>query len=213
MVARRGLLRHPGPLDPGQPTLRAGVDSFLAAAGIAAPAHVIMLTGARSFGHCFNPLSVYWCYDTEGRTTQVIAEVHNTYHGRHAYLLKLDDAHRDTVDKAFYVSPFFAASGRYRMRITPPADTLTVSITLELGDRIPFTATMNGSRTWGSRWTLLSRPLAQLRVSVLIKWEGVRLWLRKVPVQPRSGTAEIDAATAGNLARNSMEPEGTSHVA
>ncbi len=180
-------------------SFRAGVNAFLAAEGRPAPARVLVLTGARSFGLCFNPLTVYWCYDGAGRQTDVIAEVHNTYQGRHAYLLQLDDAGRDTVDKHFYVSPFFAAEGRYRMRISPPAASLHVSIALEIGDRVPFVATMRGDRINTSRWALLTRPLAQVRVTALIKWQGIRLWLRKVPVQPRAGSAAAEAATAGNL--------------
>lgn len=185
---------------PGTLSLRAGLDEFLAGSGAPRPARVLLLTGARSFGQCFNPLSVYWCYDADGRHTQVVAEVHNTYRGRHAYLLQLDDAGRDTVDKQFYVSPFFAAEGRYRMRISAPVEKIDVMIALELAGRVPFTATMHGARTWLSRWGLLSRPLAQLRVAALIRWEGIRLWRRGVAVQPRSGSADIETATAGNLA-------------
>ena len=189
------------------PSLRAGIDAFLAGPGFPPPARVLLLTGARSFGHCFNPLSVYWCYDTDGLCTQVIAEVHNTYGGRHGYLLQLDESGRDAVDKEFYVSPFFAAQGRYRMRISAPAEKLDVVIALELSGRVPFTASMHGTRRWGGRWALLSRPLAQLRVVSLIKWEGIRLWWRRVPVQPRSGSPVIDAATAGNLATNAVGPQ------
>ena len=50
-----------------------------------------------------------------------VFEVHNTYGGRHAYLLDVDDRGRAAVDKAFYVSPFNDTSGRYdvRLRLTP----------------------------------------------------------------------------------------------
>ncbi len=183
----------------GTRSIRAGVDEFLATQGISAPAQVLMLTGARSFGHCFNPLSVYWCYDESGRQRNIIAEVHNTYHGRHAYLLSPDEAGRDAVDKQFYVSPFFSADGRYRMRITAPVDRLTVVIALERDGGVPFTATMHGDRQPATRWALLTRPLAQLRVSALIKWQGIKLWRRGVQVQPRTGTPAIEAALAGNL--------------
>ena len=45
-----------------------------------------MLANARIFGHVFDPLSVFWCYDGRGRLACVVAEVHNTYGERHAYL-------------------------------------------------------------------------------------------------------------------------------
>ena len=183
----------------GTPSLRAGLDTFLAAQGLAAPARALLLTGARSFGHCFNPLSVWWCFDATGRRTHVVAEVHNTYGGRHAYLLRPDDSGRDTVDKTFYVSPFFAAEGRYRMRIGEPGERLHLSIALEVAGAVPFTATLHGARHPAGRWGLLRRPLAQLRVGGLIRFQGIRLWRRGLPVQPRAGTVAVERAAAGNL--------------
>ena len=41
-------------------------------------------------GYVFNPLTLYWCHDADGVLRHVIAEVHNTYGGRHAYLLPPD---------------------------------------------------------------------------------------------------------------------------
>ena len=47
-----------------------------------------MLAHARVLGYVFNPLTVYWCHDAGGALACVVAEVHNTYHQRHAYLLR-----------------------------------------------------------------------------------------------------------------------------
>ncbi len=112
------------------------------------PARVLMLTGARSFGHCFNPLSVYWCYDADGRQTHVVAEVHNTYRGRHAYLLEPDDGRLRTP---------WTSSSTSRPSSPPRGGTgcgsrhrrtgSTIVIALELGGRVPFTATLHGRRT------------------------------------------------------------------
>ncbi len=185
---------------PGTPSLRAGLDAFLAGHGVSRPPRALLLTGARSFGYCFNPLSVWWCLDADGHPTHVVAEVHNTYRGRHAYLLEPDATGRDTVDKSFYVSPFFAATeGRYRMQVPMPDDELLLAVSLEVGGRVPFTATVQGVRRPSGRWGLLRRPFAQLRVAALIRFEGIRLWRRGLPVQPRTGTADTERATAGNL--------------
>ena len=40
----------------------------------------------------------------------VVAEVHNTYGERHAYLLRPDEAGVAVTDKDFYVSPFDVAA-------------------------------------------------------------------------------------------------------
>ena len=68
----------------------------------------------------FNPLSVHWCYRADQSLACIVAEVHNTYGGRHAYLLHPDERGRAQAGKEFYVSPFLEVSGRYRMRFSPP---------------------------------------------------------------------------------------------
>ncbi|MFG3586324.1 DUF1365 domain-containing protein [Streptomyces sp. NPDC047990] len=78
--------------DGDQPTIRAGLDRFLASHGIdlhGGP--VMMLAHARVLGHVFNPLTLYWCHDPDGTPRCVVAEVHNTYGERHCYLLLPED--------------------------------------------------------------------------------------------------------------------------
>ena len=70
--------------------------------------------------YVFNPLSTHWCYRADGSLACLVAEVHNTYGERHAYLLRPDDAGRAEADKEFYVSPFFEVAGRYLMRFSRP---------------------------------------------------------------------------------------------
>ena len=77
-----------------------------------------MLANARVLGHVFDPLSVFWCYDSSGRLACVVAEVHNTYGERHAYLLRPDEAGVAVTGKDFHVSPFFDVSGTYELRFT-----------------------------------------------------------------------------------------------
>jgi DUF1365 family protein len=74
-------------------TIRDNIANYLALNGVSLGAHgrVIMLASARVLGHVFNPLSMFWCYDGCGRLAAVVAEVHNTYGERHAYLLHPDD--------------------------------------------------------------------------------------------------------------------------
>ena len=123
----------------------------------------------------------------------VIAEVHNTYGGRHVYLLRPDESGKDTVGKEFYVSPFLPMGGTYLMRTPIPADNLSVSIALRQGEQTPFVATLTGhGRALSTRSAvraLLRWPLLTLRTAALIRWQGIRLWLRRVPVQARPADA------------------------
>jgi DUF1365 family protein len=171
-------------------TLRGNVERFLATQGIALDGgRITMLAGARVLGHVFNPLSLFWCHDAAGELRCVVAEVHNTYGERHAYLLRLDDAGRAEADKEFYVSPFFEVEGRYLMRFSPPGPRLQITMALRRDGATPFTARVRGTARPATVRTVLAAtlryPLMSLRVSALIRLQGVKLWLRRLPVVPR----------------------------
>lgn len=153
------------------------------------PARILMLTNARVLGYVFNPISVHWCYSAGGELLATVAEVHNTYGGRHAYVLHPDAHGRAEVDKELYVSPFYPVDGRYSLRVSPPGESVAVSVTLRRAGDEPFVATLHGRRRPATARHLvqawLRYPWAPLRVSVLIRWHGVRLWAKKLEVQPR----------------------------
>ncbi|WP_420122093.1 DUF1365 domain-containing protein [Nakamurella sp.] len=187
-------------------TIARNARDLLAEHGLTAD-RVLLLTCPRTFGHVFNPLSVFYCLrggpgpaGADGSATDelvaVIAEVHNTYGGRHVYLLRPDDDGADHVDKAFYVSPFLPMGGVYTMRTPPPGERLAVTVTLRQAGTTRFVATLTGAgeplTTRAAVRSLLRWPLLTLRTSALIRWQGIRLWLRRVPVQPRPPDATAD---------------------
>lgn len=185
--------------DPAAP-LRANVDAFLDGHGISlAGGRVLMLGHARSLGHVFNPLTVFWCHGADGALAAVIAEVHNTYGERHAYLLHPDDRGRAEADKDFYVSPFLPVAGRYRLRLPEPSGTLRLSVTLDIDGRPALTATVTGARRPYSPWHLLRcalrHPWATAQVSALIRWQGIRLAARRLPIFPRPNRRTQEGTT------------------
>jgi len=162
------------------------VRSLLAEQGVAAE-RIRMLAMARSFGYVFNPISVFWCYDAAGTCVAVLAEVHNTYGGRHTYLLHPDKHGRSGVDKAMYVSPFYPVDGRYEIRVSEPGASLSVTVSLHRDGDSTFVATLRGEQRSTSIVNVLWASLVHsaLRTSVLIRWQAVRLRLRGLKVQPR----------------------------
>lgn len=158
--------------------------------------HIRMLAAPRVLGYAFNPISVFWCYDAADDLVAVIAEVHNTYGGRHNYVL--DTSVRARVDKSFYVSPFIEVAGRYTISAPEPGERVHVSIALTQQDSPIFSAWLNGAAlSTRSPWRpLLRHPLASLRVSALIRRHGITLWLKRLPVIPRSASPERDRAGA-----------------
>ncbi|HET6849232.1 MAG TPA: DUF1365 domain-containing protein [Gaiellales bacterium] len=175
--------------DPAR-SIRQNVDAFLAGHGIdLAGGRVLMLANARAFGHVFNPLSVHWCYGAGGDLRCIVAEVHNTYGERHCYLLEPGDRGRAETGKEFYVSPFLSVDGSYRMAFSAPGDRLSIQMELIQGGRRVFQASLTGRRrplTAGMLLRMAGRyPFMTARVSALIRYHGIRLWLRRVPRVPR----------------------------
>jgi DUF1365 family protein len=171
-------------------TIRSNVERYLRTQGIepdGGPIH--MLTSARVFGYVFNPLTLFWCYRSNGELGCVVAEVHNTYGERHCYLLRTDLSGRASVPKAFYVSPFNDVDGQYRMKLPAPGERLAVSIVLEREGHRPFVATMDGKRRSATSRNILAAaftvPAAPLLVSALIRVQGISLWARRLPVVAR----------------------------
>lgn len=185
----------------GDPTksIRANIDAFLAEHDIdLRGGRITMLANARVLGHTFNPLSVFWCHDPEGNVRCVVAEVHNTYGERYAYLLHTDATGRARTRKAFYVSPFNDVDGEYRMRLPEPDDALRLSIVLEREGSPPFVATVTGSRreadTRAAVKSAVAVPLAPLRVVMQIRLQGIRLWARGLPIRPRPRVSTVGKA-------------------
>lgn len=169
------------------------VRAQLRSAGIDAT-RLIVLTNLRVLGYVFNPITVYWCYDRNGALVAHVAEVHNTYGGRHAYILPVDadlagPRSGATVSKQMYVSPFNPVDGDYRIRIGDPSETLHVTVTLDRHDGKPFRATLTGRRHDAHAATVLRsfvrHPAAPLRGRALIQLEGLRLWRKGLEIKPR----------------------------
>ncbi|MBM7517339.1 FAD-dependent oxidoreductase [Nocardioides nitrophenolicus] len=171
-------------------SVREGLDRFLAAHDLdLRGGRALTATHPRAFGHCFNPITVHWCWAAGaegGRPAATVVEVHNTYGDRHAYLLdpgRTTAEGRFVVEKAMYVSPFHGTDGHYEV-LAPPPDPATgllrLGVRLVTRDGARFDAVLTGSPTSPPRL-----PLAGLRGAALIRAHGVALWARRLPVQPR----------------------------
>lgn len=176
-------------------SLRQRIDAFLAERGIDLQGgRITALMQARVLGYVFNPLSLYWCHDAHGVLRHVIAEVHNTYGGRHAYLLPPDGEQPTMVRKRLYVSPFNDIDGYYLVLAPRPDAELDVRISLHRNNMPAFVATMRGTRRPASiaelLWLQVAAPLAPLMGALGIRVQGITLWLRRVPIVPRVESKE-----------------------
>lgn len=177
------------------PLDRAVRDAVAARTGVRPPGPIRLLTNLSSFGHCFNPVSFYYCMDERAeRMEAVLAEVTNTPWGeRHAYVLSRGAQTGSVLSgdfaKALHVSPFMGMDHRYEWHMTTPGEALSVRIANSHGGRRAFDATLSLRRrelTKASLAHMTARyPAAALRVLALIYAQAARLRLKGVPVHPR----------------------------
>ncbi len=181
-IRRRDLLG-----DPAVPLADAVRDAVAQRIGARPAGPVRVLTMPRTYGHVFNPVSFYFCFGPGGdRVETVVAEVTNTPWGeRHAYVM---DPSGGGSDKAFHVSPFMGMDHRYRWRLTPPAQTLSIAITSDRAGERAFDATLRLDRAPLTRAALtrvlVRHPAAGLVTLARIYAQALRLKRKGAPYFP-----------------------------
>jgi DUF1365 family protein len=203
--------------DSDQPLDECAREAVAAATGERPEGPVRLLTGLRYFGHSFNPVSFYYCFDGGGeRVDAIVADVENTPWGdRHPYVLARGERRgtvlADDLEKAFHVSPLMGMDQTYSFRASEPGESIAVQIEShpretadESDNRRPsrsrrsdrpktFDATLNLRRRELSRGTLnrmLARyPAMSLQVVAKIYAQALRLKLKGAKYHPHPETA------------------------
>lgn len=187
--------------DPAVPLADAVRARVREATGRAPDGPIRLLAHLRYFGHCFNPVSFYYCYGADGTTLDtIVAEITNTpWKERHSYVLPMADAQRHAsalrwdFAKAFHVSPFLPLERDYAWRFTAPDDALRVHMDVLSAGRSEFDATLVFARKplTGANLAraLLRYPAMTLKVVAAIHWQALLLWLRRNPVYDHPGKA------------------------
>jgi DUF1365 family protein len=158
-----------------------------------------MLTQLRNFGHCFNPVSFYYCYDVTGTEVQtVVAEITNTPWGeRHARVLSAGGPLATGAGlqfefrKPFHISPFMPMELACQWRFSVPGERLAVHMRNLESNSLLFDATLALSRRPVTgpalAGVLLRFPFSTLRVLGAIYWQALRLWLKHLPFHAHPG--------------------------
>ncbi len=151
---------------------------------------VVLVTMPRLLGFAFNPLSLFFCFDHQGRNRAIVHEVHNTFGERHFYVQPVDyrGTARHEAPKAFHVSPFLPMGLGYRFRVRPLGERYDVAITVSDSEGPVLVAIQKMAREELTDWTIiraaLAFPVMTVKVVAGILWEAARLWLKGIRVYP-----------------------------
>jgi DUF1365 family protein len=195
--------------DPARPLRAAVADLVMQQTGMAIDGPIRLLTHLRYFGHCFNPVSFYYCYDAAGEQVKaVVAHVTNTPWGeRHAYVMAVRGRadHGTTAvlhgrfAKALHVSPLMGMDHAYDWSLSEPGERLSVHIQSTHDDgALAFDATLALRRremTSGAlRRALLRYPALTACLTARIYTHALRLRLRGASYHAHPGKRQCPAA-------------------
>jgi DUF1365 family protein len=174
--------------DPARPLASVVRDTVEQRAGFRPEGPIFLLAHHRTWGWCFNPLALYYCYALDGTTLEaVVADVTNTPWGEsHAYVLDTrGGVERLEQPKQMHVSPFLPMDLTYRFHVAPPDARCNVSIAVMRGDDVAFRAGLSLVRREMTRRELarmlVRHPFLTHRVSLGIYVHAMRLWVSRVP--------------------------------
>jgi len=178
--------------DPAIP-LRERLRADAAAEGIKLPeGPIYLLTHLRYFGYNFNPVSFFYCCNSNGEIENILAEVNSTFGESRNYWLSdanrilSANSFRYQVPKTLHVSPFMKMDLDYTFVFTQPGDHLIAHMNTLDGGKGFFDATLDLDRKpWSARTlhrALIRHPFITLKVISAIHWQALKLYFKKVPV-------------------------------
>ena len=173
--------------------LREWVNKKLKGAGFTKPDKVYLLSFPRVLGLGFSPLSVFYCY-SKNQLNSVIYEVKNTYGEQIEYISDSqpdpDGRVRHSIKKNMYVSPFIDMAQTYHFTILPPDEKLSIKINEKDEDGLLLIASQTGRYQDFNDWTLAKAffcyPLMLVKVLILIHWNALILYFKRVKIVPYS---------------------------
>ena len=146
-----------------------------------------LLCYPRIFGYVFNPLSIFFVYNSKSSLIAILYEVKNTYGEQHTYVFKTNPNEKtiqNSCEKKFYVSPFMDLSSKYYFKILDPQNKLSVVIDQRDKEGKLLFASQDGIRSELSSKNLIlsyiKHPLMTFKIISAIHFEALRLWMKGI---------------------------------
>lgn len=150
-------------------------------------AHVHALTSLRFLHYVFNPITVFFCFDSSMKMLCAVAEVGNTFGEKKPYVILSDGTTKlkDQQKKNFYISPFINLDADVVFDIDLPNDNLNLNINTVEDGKIVLAANMKGTKTELTDNNLIALtfkyPFVTFFVIGAIHFHALLLWLKRVP--------------------------------
>jgi len=150
---------------------------------------IFILTNISYLGFCFNPVSFYYCFDSNQELKFIVSEITNTPWGeKHANVLEIKDEKKCfEFKKDFHVSPFIPMNVDYKWSLSTPAE----HIKINMENRFPgshevfFEAILNLKKEPLDFHHLLKYffvlPLTSFKTMFGIYFQALKLFLKKAP--------------------------------
>lgn len=172
-------------------TWREWADTLLADYGLPEPAaRIELVCSPRMLGITFNPLAIWYAYNTNDELIGIIGEVSNTFGQWHHYVLTHQGAplisNRHTLiaraNKDFHVSPFISMEAFYQFKFYKPDHHYKLFIKQYEHNQPTLIATQAGKQTSLTDAFLLKAtinfPVNSVKVLFLIHWWALKIWLK-----------------------------------
>ena len=141
----------------------------------------------RIFGFVFNPLSVFYVYNSNNNLISILYEVKNTFGEQHTYIFRVEkdgNLIQNNCTKKFHVSPFIKMNCNYFFRLLKPGNKISVIIDqYENEDKILY-ASQDGVRTdFNTKYLIksyLKHPIMTFKIIIAIHYEAFKLWAKGI---------------------------------
>ncbi|MBY6066668.1 DUF1365 domain-containing protein [Leisingera aquaemixtae] len=170
---------------------------------------LLLLTQPSFLWFHFNPVS-FWIALRDGQPCAIVAEVNNTFGGRHCYFCAHEDfrpirkSDQLTANKLMHVSPFQKVEGLYRFNFHLSESDVSIRIAYENGSQ-GVLATLKGRRSPATSASLLHaalrRPLGAARVLALIHWQAAILAVKRAPFLRKQPAPKVLVSDSSNIAK------------
>ena len=145
-----------------------------------------LLCYPRILGYVFNPLSVFFVYDSKDNLISILYEVKNTFGEQHTYVFKVENKNllQHNCSKKFHVSPFIEMDCNYFFRILKPSEKISIIIDQYQMDEKILYASQDGERVDFTSTELiksyLKHPLMTFKIISAIHFEAFKLWVKGI---------------------------------